>query len=107
MKKAAPNVMLAGIQNVNMAHKEQRNLLSDLKKLKSKIKVGDRYYHYKHPDQFYHIVALGFIEATEEPCVVYEAEYGDKLTWVRTESKFFAKVDTEGGSPVDRFTKVE
>lgn len=89
-----------------MAHRDQTKLLKDLESLKSKIKVGDKYYHYKHHDQFYHIVAVGFIEATEEPCVVYEAEYGDKITWVRTENDFFAKVKLEDGTEVDRFTKV-
>ncbi len=88
-----------------MAHKESKELLSDLDKLRQLAKVGDRFFHYKHPDQFYHILAIGFIEDTETPCVVYEAEYGDKFTWVRTQDEFFAKVDSDG-TQVDRFTKV-
>lgn len=90
-----------------MAHKDQQDLLKDLENLRSKVKVGDKYFHYKHPDQYYHVVAVGFIEANEEPCVVYEAEYGDKITWVRTEGEFFAKVKLDNGTEVDRFTKVE
>ena len=89
-----------------MAQKDQAQLSKDLADLKSKVKVGDRFYHYKHPDQFYHILAVGFIETTEEPCVVYESEYGDKITWVRTSSEFFARVKLENGAEVDRFTKV-
>ena len=88
-----------------MAHKEQQDLILELESLKLKIKIGDRYYHYKHSDQFYHIITVGFIEATEEACVVYEAEYGDKITWVRSQSDFFAKVEVDG-KEVDRFTKV-
>lgn len=89
-----------------MSHKDQTQLLRDLENLKSKIKVGSKYYHYKHPDQFYHILAIGFIEATEEPCVVYETEYGEKLVWVRPLEDFLAKVKLEDGTEVDRFTKV-
>jgi hypothetical protein len=88
-------------------HKDQKQLLKDLENLKSKVKVGDKFFHYKHHDQYYQIVAIGFIEATEEPAVVYQAEYGDKITWIRTESEFFAKVTLEDGTIVDRFTKVE
>jgi len=89
-----------------MAQKDQAQLSKELENLRSIIKVGDKYYHYKHLDQFYHILAIGFIEATEEPCIVYEAEYGDKITWVRTANEFFAKVKLENGTEVDRFTKV-
>jgi hypothetical protein len=42
-----------------MAQKDQAQLSKDLENLKSKIKVGDRFYHYKHPDQFYHISRWG------------------------------------------------
>ena len=87
--------------------KDTKQLLSELNRLKLKVKVGDKFFHYKHSDQFYHILAIGFIEDTEIPCVVYEAEYGDKITWVRTESEFFAKVTLEDGTEVDRFTKVD
>lgn len=88
-----------------MAHKESAELLSDLDNLKAKVAVGDKFYHYKHPEQLYTILAVGFIEATEEPCVVYQANYGDEFTWVRTDDEFFAKVDLNG-TEVDRFTKV-
>lgn len=90
----------------NISHKSQKELNRELKNLKSKVKAGDKYFHYKHPDQFYHIVDLGYIEATEEPCVVYKADYGDEFIWVRTESEFFAKVTLEDGRVVDRFTKL-
>lgn len=89
-----------------MSHKDQTQLLKKLENLKSKIKVGDKYFHYKHPDQLYKIVAIGFIESSEEPSVIYQAEYGDEITWVRPEKDFFAKVTLDNGNVVDRFTKV-
>lgn len=89
-----------------MTRKNSQQLLSELDNLKQRINAGDKFYHYKHPDQFYHILAVGFIEDTETPCVVYEAGYGDKITWVRTEDEFFSKAKLEDGKEVDRFTKV-
>lgn len=89
-----------------MAHKDSKQLLFELNKLKERIDVGDRIYHYKHPDNRYLIVAVGFIESTEEPCIAYKAEYGDKITWVRTETEFFSKAKLEDGTEVDRFTKL-
>lgn len=89
-----------------MAHKGEDELLKNLQALRGKISVGDKYCHYKHPDKYYSILAIGFIEATEEPCIVYQAEYGDRFVWIRTESEFFAKVTLEDGTMVDRFTKV-
>ena len=88
-----------------MAHKESEELLSDLDKLKQFVNTGDKFYHYKHPEQHYLILAVGFIEDTEEPCVIYQAEYGEKFVWVRTQDEFFAKVDLDG-TQVDRFTKI-
>ena len=88
-----------------MGHKNTQELLSELEKLKQRIDVGDRFYHFKHPESFYRVVAVGFIENNEEPCIVYQAEYGDKITWVRTEEEFFSKAKLENGTEVDRFTK--
>ena len=90
-----------------MQHKDQTQLLKELKNLVKKVKVGDKFYHFKHPDQFYKIIAIGFIEASEKPCVVYQGEYGERITWVRTEKEFFSKVTLEGGKIVDRFTRVK
>lgn len=89
-----------------MGHKDTAQLLKELQDLKSRINVGDRFYHFKHPESFYRVVAVGFIENNEEPCIVYQAEYGDKFTWVRTEAEFFSKAKLEDGTEVDRFTKV-
>ena len=93
-------------KDVLKTNKEKSQLLKELNSLKSRIDKEDKCYHYKHPDQFYNVVAIGFIEGNGEPCVVYKAGYGDKITWVRTESEFFSKVKSDDGTIVDRFTKV-
>jgi len=93
-------------KDVLKTNKDKNQLLEDLNNLRLRIEEGDKCCHYKHPDQFYQIVGVGFIEGNGQLCVIYQAEYGDKITWVRTESEFFAKVTSENGSEVDRFTKV-
>ncbi|MEK7075174.1 MAG: DUF1653 domain-containing protein [Patescibacteria group bacterium] len=92
-------------KDVLRTDKNKDQLLEELNKLKLRIDEGDKCYHYKHPDQLYQIVGVGFIERNGQPCVVYQAEYGDQLTWVRIDEEFFAKVDLEG-TQVNRFTKV-
>lgn len=92
-------------KDILSTNKTKDQLTKEIDDLKVRIDEGDECYHYKHPDQFYHVVGVGFIEGNGEPCVVYQADYGDKLTWVRTESEFFAKVD-HNGKEVARFTKV-
>jgi hypothetical protein len=89
-----------------MAHTELSQLVEELKGVKEKIEEGQKYFHYKHPDQIYHILRVGIIEETEKICVIYEAEYGEKVVWVRPLEDFLAKVKLEDGSEVDRFTKV-
>jgi hypothetical protein len=89
-----------------MAHKSTDTLVKKLDKAKEKVQVGGRYSHYKHPEQSYTVLRIGFIESSEEVSVVYEAEYGEKFVWVRTLEDFTAKAKKEDGTQVDRFTKI-
>jgi hypothetical protein len=86
-----------------MADKEIKSLFEKVQKARLKIKTGDKYFHYKNPDRFYEILAVGLIESSEEPCVVYRALYGDKVVWVRTIANFLEKVEV-GGKKVKRFS---
>jgi len=93
-------------KDILKTNKDDGQLKEELKQLNSKITEDEKWYHYKHHDQHYKIVGIGFIERTGELCVVYRAEYGDKITWVGTEEEFFAKVTLGDGTKVDRFAKV-
>jgi hypothetical protein len=90
-----------------MAHNDLSQLIKKLDSVKEQIGVGKKYFHYKHPDQLYNILRIGIIEKTEEICVIYEAEYGEKVVWVRPLDDFLAKVKLEDGREVDRFTKID
>ena len=69
------------------------------------IKKDTFYYHYRNPDQHYLVQGIGLDEATEEPLVIYQACYGDGLTWVRKVSVWNEEVEFNG-KMVSRFTKI-
>ena len=87
-------------------HTSEQELKRRLGDAKSKIETGAKYCHYKNPDQYYHIVAVGMIEETETPAVIYRAEYGDNIVWVRPVENFLSKVK-HNGKIVDRFQHVK
>lgn len=60
------------------------------------------YKHYKSDDE-YKILAEAIYENTEEPVVVYQAQYGDKKVFVRPITQFEELVEWEGNT-VPRFT---
>lgn len=61
------------------------------------------YQHYKGNQ--YEVIAVGKIEATEEPCVVYKAQYGIGQVWIRPLMNFEETVEVNGES-VPRFRRV-
>lgn len=62
---------------------------------------GAEYIHYK--GGHYTIIATGFLEATETPCVIYKSLKNDSI-WVRTAENFLESVDHDG-KRVPRFSK--
>ena len=55
--------------------------------------IGQIYRHYK--GGLYEIVATGFLEDTEAPCVVYRSVI-KRITWVRTAKNFLEEIEYEG-----------
>lgn len=86
-------------------HKEQLELAKKIKAAKTKVTVGADYWHYKGRDKVYKVIGLGFIEATNELCVIYEAQYGERLTFLRPLSVWLEHIEWEGKT-VPRFTKI-
>ena len=54
---------------------------------------GQIFQHYKGGE--YEIVATGFLEDSETPCVVYRSLL-NKIVWVRTAQNFLEEVEHEG-----------
>ncbi|MDQ5972060.1 MAG: hypothetical protein QG553_219 [Patescibacteria group bacterium] len=86
-------------------HKEQLELAKEIEAARSKITVGAKYWHHKSKDKVYLVVGLGFIEANEELCVIYQAQYGEKLTFIRPLRVWLENVEWEGKT-VPRFNKI-
>lgn len=88
-----------------MAHLSHEELNKLLKKVSESVEIGQIYCHYKNPDNKYEVVALGFLEASETPCVAYKALYGEGFVWVREFDDWMSVVQTDLGE-VRRFQLV-
>lgn len=86
-------------------HEDQLVLMEELDAAKDKVTVGATYYHYKSSDKVYKVVGLGFLEASDELCVIYTAQYGKGLTFIRLLSIWLETLDLNG-KIVQRFTKL-
>lgn len=63
---------------------------------------GTKYRHYKGGE--YEIVATGFLEDSEAPCVIYRS-IEKNIIWVRTAKNFLESVES-GGQTLPRFSKL-
>ncbi|HWH07475.1 MAG TPA: DUF1653 domain-containing protein [Candidatus Paceibacterota bacterium] len=88
-----------------MAHRTQEELRHELDAAREVVEVGGTYVHFKNPDREYVVRGLAILEATEEVAVLYEAQYGEKIAFIRPLLNFIAPVEHEGQS-VLRFQKV-
>lgn len=86
-------------------HTEESALSRLLRDAESRVEVGARYAHYKHPEKTYVVTGIGLMESAEEAAVLYTAEYGARLTWVRPLSNWLEEVVVEG-TEVPRFQKL-
>jgi hypothetical protein len=75
--------------------------LADAAKL---VIAGARYRHCKQ--LAYKVLSLALREEDNEPCVIYQAEYGDKLTWIRPVVNWLEEIELNG-KKIKRFTKLE
>lgn len=86
-------------------HKSSEILLDELRAAAAKVKVGGLYYHYKNPDLNYKVLRLAIVEADDSICVIYEAQYGEKLVFVRPLDSWLNTMEWQG-QRVARFTLV-
>lgn len=81
----------------------QAQLPTKLAEAVKQVAVDGRYMHYKQLS--YKVLAIALREEDNEPCVIYQAEYGDRLTWIRPVANWVEDVEVDG-KMVKRFTKV-
>ncbi len=88
-----------------MAHLSPEELSELLADAAQAVEVGARYVHFKDPTRQYAVTGLGVAEADESVAVIYQALYGERITFVRPLASFTASVELDG-TAVPRFTKV-
>lgn len=88
-----------------MAHRTQEELRHELDEAAQLVTVGSTYVHFKNPTDEYVVRGLAILEATEEVAVIYEAQYGERVSFIRPLHNFLATVEQEDRS-VARFQKV-
>lgn len=90
---------------MRQAHKEQLELANEINEAKTKITVGAEYRHHKSKDKIYKVIGLGFLEANDQLCVIYQAQYGENLTFIRPLTVWLENVEWDG-EIVPRFSKI-
>ncbi len=93
--------------DMNSSHDSQDKLSANIDAAAAKVTIGARYAHYKDKDRTYTVLALALREEDGEPCVVYQAQYEQRITWVRPVSSWLQIVDMGGGRHVPRFVRVD
>jgi hypothetical protein len=86
-------------------HKGQDTLCVELEAAAKLVKVGGEYSHYKNPQQTYKVLHLAFTEWDDKVCVIYQAQYGENVIFVRPLDSWLEKVEWQG-QLVDRFSAV-
>jgi hypothetical protein len=88
-----------------MPHKPQEQLLELIGQAKKNIKLNTNYRHYKNQKDSYKVVDFVVIEATDQIGVLYQAQYGKKLTFVRSVTSWLEKVE-QNGQLIPRFSEI-
>lgn len=89
-----------------VAHESQVILARKLHDATAQVLPSSTYAHYKNPTKTYTVLQLAIIEATNEPCVIYQANYGKRLVFMRPISNWLAPAEWQGKT-VQRFTLIQ
>lgn len=85
-------------------HLTQAQLAERLEKAKTQVTIGERYMHYKQHSYIVRDIALR--EEDNEPCVIYQAEYGERITFIRPVTNWLEYVEVDDRK-VPRFSKAQ
>lgn len=88
---------------VDLMKESQNELATRLAEAATKVQAGARYKHYKNLT--YKVLLIALREEDCEPCVIYQAEYGERLTFIRPVTSWLESVEIDGRS-TQRFTKI-
>jgi len=86
-------------------HLTQEDLRREIEQAQSLVEKGARYVHFKDPSKEYVVTGFAVREDTQEVSVIYEAQYGERIPFIRTLASFTSTVEHEGVTML-RFRKV-
>lgn len=86
-------------------HEEQLQLKSKLQLAQEQVEVGALYRHYKSSHKIYKVLNLAFQEENNELCVIYRAEYEERLIFIRPLKSWLETIELKN-EKVLRFTKI-
>lgn len=86
-----------------MEHTSQEILKQQVEEANHMVQVGSLYSHYKDANRFYEVLMIAVLEANDELCVVYQAQYDERLTFVRSLNSWLEPAEFSG-EKVPRFT---
>ena len=75
-----------------------------LAKYNYNAQVNELYYHYKRPDRYYRVLNIGIDKETEKVVVIYQAQYGNNLVFVRSIGNWCDNIEIDDKTCVKRFT---
>jgi hypothetical protein len=90
---------------MNPDHKTDEELQREIDDASTVVTIGGTYQHYKGADKLYTVTGLGFLEATDEICVIYHGQYNAGHTFIRPVSVWLEQVEYNGQT-VPRFKKI-
>lgn len=85
-----------------MGKLSQDELAEKLATARQQVVIGAQYKHYK--DKTYTVKDVASLEATNEPCVICQADYDKQVAWIRPISDWLKEVERQD-KIVPRFTK--
>jgi hypothetical protein len=91
------------VENSNHVKEDHSQLFAHLVEAAKRVTVGARYVHYKQLS--YKVIGLALCEDDNKPCVIYQAEYGDKITWTRPVSNWLEEIVVDG-KKMKRFARI-
>ena len=85
----------------HLPQSELRNILNEAAEL---VVIGATYRHYKGDE--YKVVTIALREEDEQPLVVYQAEYGEAISFARSLDSWLEEVEWQGNR-IKRFTRTQ
>lgn len=86
------------------SHLSESQLVNRLQQVLLVVEVGAKYMHYSQ--KLYTVIDVAINEANNEPCVIYQADYGKRITFIRPLTVWAEHV-LVGGKEVPRFAKID